>query len=209
MVSSGVSLTSWGEGGSLALVGHTSSDGVTIKIPYGVLQMFYYIYQPHTPSFPIGLIKTESDFTVRLFKTDLGRWTLVVIVINCWCLSFFGILRPDLSPWGNRNGWFLVTLRCLILRVPRSPNQEVSLSAGKNIGVVLVPCPTWKCVPTVISGGVDISKVPGCHNCYNRLVFSEGHKYYFQDWCLMNSQPTFLFLVYFNSMNYGDIIKRM
>ena len=25
-----------GEGASLALVGHTSSDGITIKIPYGV-----------------------------------------------------------------------------------------------------------------------------------------------------------------------------
>ena len=32
-VSSGVSLTSWGEGAFLALVGHRSSDGVTIKIP--------------------------------------------------------------------------------------------------------------------------------------------------------------------------------
>ena len=30
------SLTSWGEGASLALVGHPSSDGVTIKMPYGV-----------------------------------------------------------------------------------------------------------------------------------------------------------------------------
>ena len=27
---------SWGEGASLALVGHPSSDGVTIKMPYGV-----------------------------------------------------------------------------------------------------------------------------------------------------------------------------
>ena len=30
------SLTSWGEDTSLALVGHTSSDDVTIKMPYGV-----------------------------------------------------------------------------------------------------------------------------------------------------------------------------
>ena len=30
------SLTSWGEGASLALVGHPSSDGVTIKMPYGI-----------------------------------------------------------------------------------------------------------------------------------------------------------------------------
>ena len=31
-----VSLTSWGEGASLDLVGHSSSDGIKIKIPYGV-----------------------------------------------------------------------------------------------------------------------------------------------------------------------------
>ena len=35
-MSSGVSLTSWGEGVSLALVGHPSRDGIMIKIPYGV-----------------------------------------------------------------------------------------------------------------------------------------------------------------------------
>ena len=30
------SLTSWGEGASLALVDHLSGDGVTIKIPYSI-----------------------------------------------------------------------------------------------------------------------------------------------------------------------------
>ena len=35
-MSSGVSLTSWGEGASLALDGHPFSDGITIKIPYGL-----------------------------------------------------------------------------------------------------------------------------------------------------------------------------
>ena len=35
-VSSRVSLTWWGESASLALVGHPSSDGITLKIPYGV-----------------------------------------------------------------------------------------------------------------------------------------------------------------------------
>ena len=44
-----------------------------------------------------------------------------------------------------------------------SSDQEASPSAGKNTGIVLVPCCTWKCVPTAISGGVDISEVPGCH----------------------------------------------
>ena len=33
-MSSRASLTSWGEGVSLALVGNPSSDGVTIKMPY-------------------------------------------------------------------------------------------------------------------------------------------------------------------------------
>ena len=38
-----------------------------------------------------------------------------------------------------------------------SSNQEASPSAGKNTGIVLVPCRAWKCVPTAIS------EVPGCH----------------------------------------------
>ena len=36
LVSSGDSLTSWGEGASLALVGNPSSDGITIKMPYWI-----------------------------------------------------------------------------------------------------------------------------------------------------------------------------
>ena len=36
--------------------------------------MFYYIDQACTPSFPIGLVKTESDFIVRSVETGLGRW---------------------------------------------------------------------------------------------------------------------------------------
>ena len=44
-----------------------------------------------------------------------------------------------------------------------SSDQEVSPSAGKNTRIILVPCCTWKCVPTAISSGVDISEVPGCH----------------------------------------------
>ena len=36
LVSSGANLNSWGECASLAMVGHTSSDGITIKMPYGL-----------------------------------------------------------------------------------------------------------------------------------------------------------------------------
>ena len=44
-----------------------------------------------------------------------------------------------------------------------SSDQEASPSAGKNTATGLVPCRTWKCVPTAISGGVDISEDPGYH----------------------------------------------
>ena len=33
--------------------------------------------------------------------------------------------------------------------------------------------------------------------CYNKWVLSEDHKNYSKDWCLMNSQPTFLFFYLF------------
>ena len=44
-----------------------------------------------------------------------------------------------------------------------SKEQEASPSAGKNTRIVLVPCHAWKCVPTAIFVGGDISEVPGCH----------------------------------------------
>ena len=66
------SLTSWGEGASLAaLVGHPSSDGVMIKMPYGV--EIIYIRQLCTPSFLNRLVKTESGIIVRSVETGLGR----------------------------------------------------------------------------------------------------------------------------------------
>ena len=42
-----------------------------------------------------------------------------------------------------------------------SSDKEDSLSTGKNIEVVLVPCCAWKCNPTAFSGGVNIRKVSG------------------------------------------------
>ena len=44
-----------------------------------------------------------------------------------------------------------------------SSDQEVSPSAGKDTRMVLVPCRTWKCFPTAISGGVDFLKALGYH----------------------------------------------
>ena len=56
-----------------------------------------------------------------------------------------------------------------------------------------MPCRSWTCVPTAISGGVDISEVTDYHN---RWVLSKGHKNYVKDWCLINSQPTILILTF-------------
>ena len=100
-----------GEGASLALVGRPSSDGVMIKMPYGV---DVFIDQLCTPSFPIGLVKTESGFIVRSVETGLGRWTLWLMLM----LIFFVFLRLDLSPWGYGNRCFLVALCRLIVRRP-------------------------------------------------------------------------------------------
>ena len=124
--------------------------------------MFYYIDQLRTPSFPIALVKTQSDFIVRTVETGSGRWTLVAAVISADAYPFLGFLRPDLSPCGYRNKCFLVALCRLVVR-RTDMDREASPSACKNIRVVLVPCHAWKCVPKAISSGVDISDVPGCH----------------------------------------------
>ena len=42
----------------------------------------FYIDQLRTPSFPIGLLKTESGFIIRSVETGLGKWTLAVAVIS-------------------------------------------------------------------------------------------------------------------------------
>ena len=55
----------------------------------------FYIDQLRTPSFPIGLAKTESGFIVRSVETGLGRWTLVVAVIGVDAYHF--LAYPDLT----------------------------------------------------------------------------------------------------------------
>ena len=69
------SLNSWG-GASLAMVDYPSSDGVTINIPYRLdILQHRPVLERKIPCFPIGLVKTESDFIVRSVETGLGRIT--------------------------------------------------------------------------------------------------------------------------------------
>ena len=102
----------------------------------------FYIDQLCTTSFPIGLVKAKSDFIVRSFETDLGRWMLVVaVLINVDAYPFLAF--SDLTcHLGDRNRCFLVALSHLIVKDTKlgSSNQEASLSAGKNTRVSLVQC---------------------------------------------------------------------
>ena len=62
------------------MVDQPSSDGITIKKPYGVDVL---LHQPAShPSFPIRLVEAESGFIVRLVETDVGGQALVVAVIS-------------------------------------------------------------------------------------------------------------------------------
>ena len=69
--------------------------------------MFHYIDQPRTPPFPIGLVKTTSDFNVRSVETGLGRSTLVVAMISVDAYPFlaFSDLTCHLEDTGIRVFW--------------------------------------------------------------------------------------------------------
>ena len=144
----------------------------------------------------------------------------------CWCLSFSGFLRPDLTPGGYRNRWFLVALCRLFVR---NPNIFANLMVKVNspLIVALQPWGSWN--PSIKRGHrVFLNACPSsgkntrvaCHVthgsvslqlfpvvwifprslgviCYGRWVLSEGHKNYFKDWCLMNSQSACLLLTNF------------
>ena len=72
----------------------------------------------------------------------------------------------------------------------RSSNQEVSPSADKNTRVVLVSYCACS-VSLQLFLVMWTFHVSGCH------LLQQMSKRYFKDWCLMNSQPTFLILTSF------------
>ena len=70
--------------------------------------MFYYVNLPRTPSFPIGLVKTKSEFVVRSVETGLERWTLVLAVISIAAYPFWAFSDLTFHLEGTRTGvfWF-------------------------------------------------------------------------------------------------------
>ena len=67
----------------------------------------FHIDQLRTPSFPMGLVKTESGFIVRSVETALERWTLVVTVISVDAYPFlaFSDLTCHLEDMGIGVFW--------------------------------------------------------------------------------------------------------
>ena len=74
--------------------------------------MFYYIDQPRTSSFPIRLVKTESDFIVKSVKIGLGRWRLVVAVVNVDAYPFLAF--SDLACHLEDTGIGVFWLHCAV-----------------------------------------------------------------------------------------------
>ena len=155
--------------------------------------MLCYIDQRGILFFPTGLNKIESESCISwdwLREMNAGGSCDL-----CWCLSFFGLFRPDLSPWGHGNKCFLVALRWLLVR---RLNLEVATKMLLR---------AWKCcVPAAIFGGVEIPEVRGCHLLRQANPQWRSQKL-FQDRCLMNSEPNFLIFTLFLAQWNGYIIK--
>ena len=157
--------------------------------------MFYYIKQSCTMSYPIRLVETESDLIVRSVENGLGRWALVVAV-KVLMLILFQLSQTWIFVLRIQEEMFS---SCPVPSDSKetkleSSRHELSPSTGKNTGAVLTPCCCWKCVPIQLFTVMWIISRSLSVIWYNRWVLSEGLKVYFKDWCLLNSQPNFLFL---------------
>ena len=70
----------------------------------------FYIDQLRIPSFPIGLVKTETGFIVRSVETGLGRRTLVLAVISVNAYPF--LASSDLTCHLEDTGIGVFWLHC-------------------------------------------------------------------------------------------------
>ena len=70
----------------------------------------FYIEKLRTPSFSIGLVKTEYGFIVRSVEIGLGRWMLVITVISVDAYPFLAF--PDLTCHSEDRGIGVFWLHC-------------------------------------------------------------------------------------------------
>ena len=87
---------------------------------------------------------------------------VVVISVDAYPYLAFSDLTCHLEDTGKVFSGCTVPSNSKEIKLGGS-DQEAFPSAGKNTGANLVPCCTWKCLPTAIPSGVDISEVTGCH----------------------------------------------
>ena len=90
-MSSGASLTSWGEGASLALVGHPSSDGVTIKIPYTVDVLLHLLHSRENELVSSDQVASPSaGKNTSVFLVPYSRMEVRSKSYFWWCAYFWG-----------------------------------------------------------------------------------------------------------------------
>ena len=125
-----------------------------------------------------------------------------MITVDVYPFLAFSDLTCHLQDTGIGIFWLQC---CIIVRRPNleETTHEASPSAGKNTGVVLVPCCAWKSVLTAISSALIFPR--SLVICYDRWVLSKGHQSYYK--CLMNSQPTFLFFDQFLTYEMAILSK--
>ena len=113
----------------LFCIRHLSSDGHPIKITFGVGVLLY--WQALHP------IELNWIRIIRSVETDVGRWTLVIRFINVDAYSY--LASTDLICQGYLFAGCTEPPDSKETKLGNS-DQEASLSAGKNIRIVLAPC---------------------------------------------------------------------
>ena len=132
-------------------------------------------------------------FRIILTPVYFSNQIFTICINNRWLSDFWC--------WSNSN--ILVFSGCTVPSDNKEiqlggSSQEASPSAGKNTGVVLVPCGTWNCVPTAVwwcgyLQGHWMSFVTTEFSVTATIFFF----FFFEDWCIMNLQPSFKFFIYF------------
>ena len=138
--------------------------------------MFHNIVQPCNSSFPVGLVESV-DWLIGLAESDV-----------CPYLAF-----PDLTCNIQDTGIGVFWLRCANSQQGDQTWNQRPRRFFKNIGVVLVPCNQYKCVPTASFGGYSRSPEVSFVTTDD---FSVRVKIFFTDRCLVISRPTYLFLYF-------------
>ena len=113
----------------------------------------------------VGVQQGQSNLTGRRCLFSLDWLTLVVAVSSAYAYLFltFSDLTFYLEDTGKVYSGCTVPPNSKDVKLGSS-DQEASSSVDKNIGIVLVPCHTRKCIPTANSDGVDIYEVPGWYS---------------------------------------------